>query len=90
MTRALPAERDRILVELPRDTLIEFVVRCWLGPAQHPASPTAVGDEPVRCAEATPRQMAAVEAEPAAWKRGLATLSMPARGRERRSQIDPQ
>ena len=28
-----PDERDRILVELPlpRDALIEFVIRCWLG-----------------------------------------------------------
>jgi hypothetical protein len=33
MARALPAERDRILVKLslPRDALIEFAIRCWLG-----------------------------------------------------------
>ena len=33
MTRALPAERDRILVKLslPSDALIEFKLRCWLG-----------------------------------------------------------
>jgi len=33
MARAVPIERDRILVKLsiPRDALIEFVIRCRLG-----------------------------------------------------------
>ena len=53
--RAVPGERERIVVKLslPRDALIEFEVRCWLGlrmecrAARHPASPTAVGHGPV-------------------------------------------
>ena len=31
MARALLAERKRILVELPGDSLIELVIRSWLG-----------------------------------------------------------
>ena len=41
----VPTERGRILVKLslPRDTLIEFVVRCWLGLGVESVLPGASG-----------------------------------------------
>jgi hypothetical protein len=51
MARALPAERDRILVKLsfPRDALIEFVIRCRLG-SEIEATLPGIGHLPQRWA----------------------------------------
>ena len=120
MARAVPDERDRILVKLclPRDALIELVIRCWLGLGVESVLPgirhlpqrwaTSRHQRRWRCRlaqmredlahghgvvdesddahlGATSRQMAAMESEHAAWKRGLAVPAMTAPGRPRPS-----